>query len=211
MSEHNQESKAEIYTALIKAQSVAQAVEKGSSNAFHKYKYASAESMIGEAREALSAAGLALMTVHWFIREERMNVGYALVHGSGQMLEFQTSTAIIPDKGRPMDKAEATALTYNLGYFLRGLLLLPRVEPGTQPDERDDRDHDPIATLTKEYDRLLGILPEGHRHIVEMGMQKKGVSRASYTAANKYMQDVMQDHDKYSGCYTNHDNEAKNI
>jgi lysozyme len=44
---------------------------------------------------------------------------------------------------RPLDKAVATAMTYNLGYFLRGLLLLPRVEEGTDVDQRDDRTHEP--------------------------------------------------------------------
>jgi len=33
----------------------------------------------------------------------------------------------------------ATALTYNLGYFLRGLLLLPRVEEGHEVDQRNDQ------------------------------------------------------------------------
>lgn len=184
--------KKEIYAALVKAQGIAQAVEKGSKNTFHKYAYASAESMIAEAREALFEAGLALVTQHWFIREERMCVGYLLVHGSGQSMEFQATSAIVPDKGRPVDKAEATALTYNLGYFLRGLLLLPRVEAGSQPDERDDRSYDPIVDLTHEYDRLLGILPEGARHVVEEGMRKKGTSRGAYQAAIKYMTDLCQ-------------------
>ena len=52
-------------------------------------------------------------------------------------------TPIIPDKGRPMDKAVATARTYALGYMLRDLLLLPRVEPSADVDARDDRGHEP--------------------------------------------------------------------
>src|SRR5258707_6928030 len=54
---------------------------------------------------------------------------------------IESETPIVEDKSRPMDKAVATALTYNLGYTLRGLLLLPRVED--EVDQRDDRKYEP--------------------------------------------------------------------
>ena len=44
---------------------------------------------------------------------------------------------IIPEKGRPWDKAHAGALTSSLAYFLRDLLLMPRVEEGTDMDSGD--------------------------------------------------------------------------
>jgi hypothetical protein len=45
------------------------------------------------------------------------------------------------EKGRPLDKALAGALTSSLGYWLRSLLLVPRDDE--EMDKRDDRAHDP--------------------------------------------------------------------
>lgn len=59
---------------------------------------------------------------------------YMLVHQSGAWTEMVQDWAIVPEAGRPMDKAIAGAVTASLGYFLRDLLLLPRV------DEADDLD-----------------------------------------------------------------------
>ncbi len=50
---------------------------------------------------------------------------------------------VLPEKGRPVDKAEATALTYSLGYVLRGLLKIPRTADADDLDQRDDRGRDP--------------------------------------------------------------------
>ena len=43
--------------------------------------------------------------------------------------------AIILEKGRPLDKAIAGADTASLSYMLRDLLILPRVEAGTEMDD----------------------------------------------------------------------------
>lgn len=140
----------ELSKALVEAQRIARAVEKESSNDFHRYKYASAEAMIAEARHALSQAGLAFSCVG-----SKLEVGegfriltctYDLEHVSGETRAYQSFTPIIEERGRPLDKAVATAKTYDLGYTLRSLLLLPRVEEGTDVDQRDDRKHVPGKT-----------------------------------------------------------------
>lgn len=140
---------ANMAAALVGAQKHAQAVTKTSKNTFHGYKYASAEALIAEGREALADNGLAVMPVEWRVLpvdgiegvRSKVEVTYMLVHESGASVTAKCETSILPEKGRPQDKAEATALTYNLGYYLRGLLLLPREEPGTSVDARDDRNH----------------------------------------------------------------------
>lgn len=132
--------------ALVIAQRYARGVEKDSKNQYHQYKYASAEAIIEEAREALSHAGIAASQTGWRVVESndpakcaKLIVDYLVEHdASGEKRTCTTETSIVPEKGRPQDKAEATALTYSLGYFLRGLLLLPRVEEGSQVDERRD-------------------------------------------------------------------------
>lgn len=149
---------ANLAAALVKAQACAEAVAKSSINSFHRYKFASAEALIEEGRSALSSNGLALMTSSWDVVPSpiegitsRVVVHYLLVHSSGESLELHAETSVLPEKGRPQDKAEATALTYNLGYFIRGLLLLPREEEGAV-DARDDRHREqrPIANTRPE-------------------------------------------------------------
>lgn len=139
-----------VAAALVKAQGEIRAVEKDSKNNHHNYKYASADDLVGEARQALGKADLALLQAGWRMEHpaehdapSRIVVTYLLVHTSGHVLRFCTSTPIIPDKGRPEDKAEATALTYNLGYTVRGLLLIPRSDEGADVDRRDDKEYQP--------------------------------------------------------------------
>jgi hypothetical protein len=134
---------ATLCKAMLAAQKQAQAVDKGSVNSFHRYKYASAEAIIAEARQALTSAGIVVSAIGWSSDGNRVAVKYLVAHESGECIVSTCSTAVVPDKGRPLDKAESTALTYNLGYFLRGFLLLPRVDPSAEVDSRDDRRHAP--------------------------------------------------------------------
>ncbi len=134
-----------IRAALLVAQQLLPGVLKDSKNDFHKYKYVSSESMIREARAALHGAGLALsptraevitsdalvaLGVPALLRAE-----WVLVHGdTGETMQLAFDWPIVPEKGRPVDKALASARTTGLGYMLRDLLLAPRV------DREDDMD-----------------------------------------------------------------------
>jgi len=141
------ESKANLFAALVKAQQSVRPVEKESRNAYHNYRYASSEDVISEARHALSSNGLAFAVTSYRIEfgEHGMmlRAAYLLAHASGESLEVQSETPIIPEKGRPEDKATAAAETYNLAYTLRGLLLIERVDEDVSADARDDRKHEP--------------------------------------------------------------------
>lgn len=158
----------QLYAALVQAQTAIAPVEKGSTNAFHKYKYASGDDIIAAGRAALNGAGLAAFAVRWTLTETpfewaddkgvlhpdvsiRLLVHYRLVHTSGEALDFEPfSVPVLPEKGRPIDKAEAGARTYALSYFLRDLLLIPRVDEGADNDQRDDSKHElkPRAPIT---------------------------------------------------------------
>lgn len=137
-----------LAAALVAAQTAATGVEKDSKNSYHNYKYASAEAIMAEAREALNSAGLATLMERWELlppthdgAPERVKVHFLTLHAnSDQTLKGDTEYFVMPEKGRPEDKATATALTYAEGYYLRGLLCLPRVEEGSQVDDRDDRE-----------------------------------------------------------------------
>jgi hypothetical protein len=142
---------AELFAALSRAQAVAVSVEKDATNKFHKYNYASAEAMIAEAKAALASAGLAVVPSSSMLREpkvfEREQGAFAVllaewvvVHADGGSLPIACEWPVIPEKGRPLDKALAAARTASLGYLLRDLLQLPRVEEGTDLDH-DSRDN----------------------------------------------------------------------
>jgi len=157
-----------LAAALVTAQKIARGVEKDAKNSYHDYKYASSESLIDEGRRSLLSADLALFpTSRKFgaldLRVEqtgndkqgkpkppkgaigRVEMKYTLVHTSGEAAEIESGTWVVPEAGRPEDKAEAAAVTSDLGYVLRGLLLLPRGMDTTPIEGRDDRDYVPPA------------------------------------------------------------------
>lgn len=141
---------ATIAKGIVDAQKLIHPVEKSSTNQFHKYKYASGEDVLTAGRAALNTAGLALLTEGWAIRRgdennpDAVDVSYLLCHADGsQWRPHSVETPIIPDKGRPPDKALAAALTYNIAYYLRGLLLIPRAETEAEVDKRNDTSYTP--------------------------------------------------------------------
>jgi len=134
-----------IAAALLVAQQLLPGVLKDSKNDFHKYKYVSSESMIREARAALHGAGLSLSPTSAEVLSSDALVAlgvpavlraqWVLVHGeTGETMHLSFDWPIVPEKGRPVDKALASARTTGLGYLLRDLLLAPRV------DREDDMD-----------------------------------------------------------------------
>jgi hypothetical protein len=152
----NDKPASSLYAALVSAQKSARTVEKDGRNKHHGYDYATTEAMIAEARACLGVAGLALVFVGRAFTPiapsapkdqsgkepiGRVEIKYRLIHTSGDSLEIASSTPVVPEKGRPADKAEAAAVTSDLGYTLRGLLLLERALDGGI-DTRDDRDSD---------------------------------------------------------------------
>jgi hypothetical protein len=143
----DQDKQGLLYAALSRAVAKAQAVAKDSANDYHRYKYASAEALIEEARVPLAAEGICVMPIAWAVSPLAGDAGYfanvvvtyRVAHKDGGAIDCSASTPAIREKGRPEDKAVATALTYSLGYFLRSLLLLPRVDAEHDVDQRDDR------------------------------------------------------------------------
>jgi len=139
--------------ALVAAQKQMKPVTKDSTNAFHRYQYASAEDVITAARVALNGAGLALVR-SWRIESNEMGIWLhshfqLIFEGSPMPIDLGDSTnafPIIEDKGRPLDKALAGALTTSLAYYLRDLLLIPKQDEN-QVDKRDDTRHIPQVVV----------------------------------------------------------------
>lgn len=147
-----------LWAALCVARERVRAVEKAAKNEFHRYQYASAEAIIAEASEAMDGTGLAVflvgMDTTWedavknsegkVILRGKGIFTFRVAHAGGGYFDVVRHGTLIAEKGRPEDKAEYGAETESLAYFLRDLLLIPRVMPG-QGDVagRDDREREP--------------------------------------------------------------------
>ena len=136
-----------IASAMLMAQSDLRSVAKDATNAHHKYAYVSSEAMIGAARASLHRAGLTLLRSGWqFVdgndqRPSLVLCDYLLMHKSGESMNFSALPwPVIEQNGRPLDKALAGALTTSMSYFLRDLLLIPKLD-GDEVDQRDDTKH----------------------------------------------------------------------
>ncbi len=148
MSEAQETKSSPLPPALLEAQRAVKDARKTSTNAFHGYKYASAEEVICVARDALNDAGLTFgfssAAFERFASDLGKAVGvlhlaYQLEHSSGAVRVVTSDIAVVLEKGRDLDKAIFAARTESLGYALRDLLLIPRSDA---PDVsgRDDRE-----------------------------------------------------------------------
>ena len=131
-----------IPTPLFEAQQHVVPVTKDARNDYQGFDYASAESVLQAARAALGAAGVSVarLGIDLEIKE-----GYWIlcstyqVTGDPQYSEpFVRKFPLVPGKGRPLDKSLAVALTTDLAYTLRDLLLIPRLGVDESIDARND-------------------------------------------------------------------------
>jgi hypothetical protein len=147
MEIHMPEPKTSLASALLAAQSALPSVGKDSKNSFHHYAYTSSEAMIGACRAALHSAGLVLRRSGWKF-DGTADGGVVTSQfilscpASGENVTDEVGWVAIPEKGRPVDKALASALTASLNYFLRDLLMVPREEE-SEMDRRDDTKFEP--------------------------------------------------------------------
>jgi len=136
-----------LASALLAAQKALPSVGKDAKNSFHHYSYVSAEAMIGACRDALHGANLTVRRAGWKFDGSPeggiVNSTFVLTHGpTGESVSDEIAWICVPEKGRPIDKAMAGALTSSLGYYLRDLLLVPR-EDESEMDRRDDTKYEP--------------------------------------------------------------------
>ena len=128
--------------ALLDAQLMIHSIGKDGANKFHGYDYTSAEHMLAETRPVLLDCGIVVRAgKKW--QYERPNGGLQacmeviVSHpDSGEKIEETVELPACPGKGRPEDKAVLASETTLLNYYLRGLLLIPRVD--VEVCSRDD-------------------------------------------------------------------------
>jgi len=122
--------------ALARAQAMADRIDKDSRNDFARYDYTSAESMMAMWTKIGEATGLNLYPAALNIEGDDLRTCWVLEHAeSGATREIRMDWPIVESKGKPREKAVASARTSSLGYLIRDLLIAPRVHP------TDDMDH----------------------------------------------------------------------
>ena len=169
------ERKANVWTALKTAQQSLEAVGKGSQNQFHGYNYTSAEDMLKACRKALHDAGLVAYRRSWSIQQT--DLGCMVVNDfcvtlankvtppQDNSISAEVTYPAIPGNGRPLDKAVSAALTTAFSYWLRDILMLPRVD-GLEVDTRDD------STYKHDEQEAVGLAVEIEDRATDEQMQK---------------------------------------
>lgn len=138
-----------LVTALHAAQWDAKRIDKDSKNTFSNYDYTSAESMMSMWTEISGRHGLALFPLELNIRytpgdPPTLQTAWLLSHLGGEDRTLTMEWPVVTGKGKPLDKAIASARTSSLGYLIRDLLVAPRVNP------TDDMDHTKWSNTEKK-------------------------------------------------------------
>ncbi len=142
----------ELAEGLFLAQAAATTVESDGWNDHHKYKYPTQAAIAAKAREAMEAGGLFLNrlnselipTPEYLMRAGSqtpcfVRVTYRLAHRSGKALPpIIVEAPVVPDRGRPLDKALAAALTLCHKATLAGLFNMGWSDPSEDVDQRRD-------------------------------------------------------------------------
>lgn len=137
----------ELSKAVATARDHCKMAAKDGWNDYHKFKYSTADGVIETAKEALAFTGVAIIP-----HKQKMSIlmvgntaiyaldrTWLLCHSSGECVPMVLEGwPVIPEKGRPLDKALAVALTTSLSYLLRDLLQMPRGDEA-EMNARDDR------------------------------------------------------------------------
>lgn len=184
-----------IALALMQAAIAVRRVARNARNEGEAYDYAQVDDVVQEAKDAIARANLMVHRLTWTLAASpiqghppRIVVQYifALQRArptgeEGGVFEVRetwlppvVSTPIFV-KREAYDKAEAAALSYNLNYYLLGLLMIPRTPREADVDARDDAggSKQPSRTTAPKRERakpgdagadaLLGVIKRASR------------------------------------------------
>ena len=145
-----------LLAALVEAQKTVTSIKKDSkvTGGGPSYEYASHNAVLAYGREHLASHGLALIS-GWTVSETiapeadigrgtfvcgSVRIEWALVHAGDEpgVLTGWADIDAIAAKSRPPDKAVAAAVSYGLGYVMRGILLMDKTSATDDVDARDD-------------------------------------------------------------------------
>lgn len=176
--------KAGLFSAWVRAQKKAKAVAHDSTNSYMRFDYTSAEAVIEFSNDCLTGEGLGVSPLSSVLVDKGARLEpdgkggfrevpqlfskrtYLLFHESGESIVLEgTEWPILPEKGRPLDKATGSMDTTSLAYFLRGLLQIKRADstddmnhPANASDPGDDRQAPPaIGQASAKVQAPLGM------------------------------------------------------
>lgn len=190
--------------ALMKAQAAMAGLAEDSYNDYAGFGYVSAEAMIEASRSVLLDNGLVLIRLGYqydYFNEDgvgRLDSDFSLTHvETGQTRVYRAPFPYVVGKGKPPDKALATALTTSLSYFLRDLLLIPRKGAGDDMSARDDEDVKPPAqsAITPDQwaelnDLIAETMTDEKQLLRHYGIQKLAeLPQARYEEVHKILTD----------------------
>jgi hypothetical protein len=147
--------------ALLKAQKSIGGVSKDKTNSFSNYKYTSSEHLVSVARRVLLENGLVVGRRNWTFEvgtaeSELLKVKSKLFIShpeSGESFDEEIEFPAIVRKGTAADKAICASLSTALAYWLRDVLLLPRVDEAYSMDKRNDN----ISKLNQNLNLNRGV------------------------------------------------------
>jgi hypothetical protein len=187
----------ELFAALALAQADVESVGKDGTNTQRGYRYATTEAMIRGSRQHLASHGLAFFSTWSQALPEvaagdigkqhvaaRVTIHWALGHSTGGQISGTAPMDAIGSPARPPDKAVAAAVTYGLGFLLRGLLLLDRADEDEHaPDRRQEPEEDPrwarLDAQTADLAKRRGITMGEAQALVggEAGLSQRATDR----------------------------------
>lgn len=185
------ENNKRLHSAILAAQRSIQALVKDGTNDHHKFKFASTEGTVSECRGVLHDAGVVVTrcgssirageTVQktskngaWSAPSAWVDVQFLVAHPDSGQAEVRTMAMYAEaENGQPLDKKILGALTSALGYFLVGLLLVPRFDE-YEISARDDRKYDPN---TLGSDGQVWVMGELRRINCDLGWLRQGLIR----------------------------------
>lgn len=122
-----------VFEAVLAAQNEAKAVEKDAENRHDGYSYASVEAIVKDVRPVLIKHGIIVLTTgSQYVQDGQqpyMSCKYKVLHvPTSTDFECDHDLPVSPPRANQVNKGAAASKTSNLGYFLRDLLLLPRID-----------------------------------------------------------------------------------
>lgn len=146
--------------ALLKAQKAIEGVSKDKTHSFSHYKYTSSEHLVSVARRVLIENGLVVGRRNWSFEgvtndSELLKVKSRLFVShpeSGESFDEDVVFPAIVRKGTAADKAICASLSTSLAYWLRDILLLPRMDEAESMDRRNDTVYKLNQQVTKEIE-----------------------------------------------------------
>ena len=166
--------------ALLEAQQMCESISMDKTNEFHNYDYTSTNYTIAVAKPVLNACGILVRVGETWpeLLADGQLQSCAQMHvihpDSGDEISEACKLLACPGKGRPGDKAQLASKTTMLGYYLRDMLLIPRVDE--EVCARDDTKHEAaaqkIATATKKAATKVDPVPKPANPVTDETFQR---------------------------------------